>query len=53
MYGTPRYTDAYPTFITAALSVGGAQGGSYRLSTQAIMFSSAALGPEGARCRGC
>ena len=49
MYGTPRYTSAYPTFITAALAVGGAQGGAYRLSTDAIMFSSIALGPEGAR----
>ena len=47
MYGTPRYTSAYPTFVTAALAVGGAQGGSYRLSTGAVMFSSIALGPEG------
>ena len=47
-YGTPRYTDAYPTFITAAMAVGGAQGASYRLSTKAVMFSSIAIGPEGA-----
>ena len=50
LYGTPRYTSAYPTFVTAAMAVGGAQGASYRLSTDAIMFSSIALGPEGASC---
>lgn len=50
LYGTPRYTSAYPTFVTAAMAVGGAQGASYRLSTDAIMFSSIAIGPEGALC---
>ena len=42
-YGTSRYT-----FVTAALAAGGAQGGAHRLDTGAMMFSSIALGPNGA-----
>jgi hypothetical protein len=43
-----KFGTAREAFITATLAAGGAQGGAHRLDTGAQMFSSLALGPNGA-----